>query len=285
MAESIVVNKYKEPYDIYIGRGSKWGNPFSHKDNTKAIYKTNTKEESIEKYKEWIQTQPQLMSSLHELEGKKLGCFCKPKECHGDVLVELIKEKQMIDIMEKPHVEIWTDGSSSNNKTRCTGWACILKYKDHYREYWGGFEPDTTNQQVEVYSALFALQKINTTNIPIHLHSDSAYLINCMNEDWINEKWRVNGWKNSTKKKVSNRELWEELDEVAQNQKYLFWCKVKGHDGIDLNERADDLAVKGRHDIEVRLGLRESKEEDKCTCKDCRKVEVENEGIFSKWII
>lgn len=81
-----VVNKYKEPYDVYIGRGSKWGNPF-------VIDVDGTREEVIAKYKAWILQQPDLLNDLHELEGKTLGCFCKPKDCHGDILVELINEK------------------------------------------------------------------------------------------------------------------------------------------------------------------------------------------------
>ena len=85
-----VVNKYhKLPYDVYIGRGSKWGNPFSHMDNTMAKFKVETREEAIEKYREWIMTQPQLLADLHELKGKTLCCFCKPLACHGDILVEL----------------------------------------------------------------------------------------------------------------------------------------------------------------------------------------------------
>jgi hypothetical protein len=88
--ETKVVNKYhKVPYDVYIGRGSKWGNPFSHMDNTMAKFKVATREEAIEKYREWIMTQPQLLADLHELKDKTLCCFCKPKACHGDVLAEL----------------------------------------------------------------------------------------------------------------------------------------------------------------------------------------------------
>lgn len=78
-----VVNKYKEPYDIYIGRGSKWGNPFE-------IGKDGTREEVIEKYRLYILNKPELLNSLPELKGKTLGCFCKPKPCHGDVLIELL---------------------------------------------------------------------------------------------------------------------------------------------------------------------------------------------------
>lgn len=83
-----VVNKYKEPYDIYIGRGSKWGNPF-------VIGQDGTREEVVEKYKKYILEQPELLKALSELQNKTLGCFCKPKACHGDVLVELIEDKNI----------------------------------------------------------------------------------------------------------------------------------------------------------------------------------------------
>jgi len=79
-----VVNLHKEPYGVYIGRGSKWGNPY-------IIRQDGTREEVIEKYRLWILTQQHLMYSLHALKGKILGCFCKPKACHGDILVELIE--------------------------------------------------------------------------------------------------------------------------------------------------------------------------------------------------
>lgn len=85
-----VVNKYHgEHFDVYIGRGSIWGNPFSHLNNTTAQFKTNSREESIEKYREWILTKPDLLAKLHQIKGKTLCCFCKPKSCHGDVLAEL----------------------------------------------------------------------------------------------------------------------------------------------------------------------------------------------------
>jgi len=93
-----VVNKYKEPYDVYIGRGSKWGNPFTHiKDRkTKAEFIVESREESIEKYRQWILSQPNLLNDIHELKGKTLGCFCKPKSCHGDVLAELANKGVII---------------------------------------------------------------------------------------------------------------------------------------------------------------------------------------------
>lgn len=83
-----VVNLNKEPYDICIGRPSKWGNPFSHKDGTLAEFKVSTRKEAVEKYEQYLLNSPELMADLHELKGKTLGCWCKPKSCHGDILVK-----------------------------------------------------------------------------------------------------------------------------------------------------------------------------------------------------
>jgi len=84
-----VVHCKKDKYDVYIGRPSKWGNPFSHKEGTLAKYKVNTRKEAIDKYREWIITQSLLLRDLYELKNKVLGCWCKPLDCHGDVLAEL----------------------------------------------------------------------------------------------------------------------------------------------------------------------------------------------------
>ena len=87
-----VVHCQKEDYDVYIGRPSIWGNPFTHiKDrDTKAQFLVKNRETAISKYREWIQTQPHLMEKLESLRGKRLGCWCKPLSCHGDILVELL---------------------------------------------------------------------------------------------------------------------------------------------------------------------------------------------------
>lgn len=77
-----VVNARRESYDTYIGRPSKWGNPFH-------IGRDGTRDEVIEKYREWLQTQPRLLAAIPELRDKVLGCWCKPQACHGDVLAEL----------------------------------------------------------------------------------------------------------------------------------------------------------------------------------------------------
>lgn len=70
---------------IYIGRPSKWKNPF-------IIGINGTREEVIEKYEHYIRNNKELMEDLHELREKVLGCFCKPLACHGDVLIKLLEE-------------------------------------------------------------------------------------------------------------------------------------------------------------------------------------------------
>ena len=86
---TLVVNARHEVYDIYIGRPSKWGNPFSHVPSQFSIKIAKTREEAIQLYAEWIQTQPKLLATLHELKGKRLGCWCAPNRCHGEILAEL----------------------------------------------------------------------------------------------------------------------------------------------------------------------------------------------------
>ena len=78
-----VVHINHDKYDVYIGRGSKWGNPFR-------IGIDGSRKEVISKYRTWILKQKDLLSEMIILDGKILGCHCKPKPCHGDVIMELI---------------------------------------------------------------------------------------------------------------------------------------------------------------------------------------------------
>jgi len=88
-----VVHCRKEKYDIYIGhaiplrgiKGSKWCNPFE-------VGRDGTREQVIAKYRDWITRGGgrHLVKDLHELRDKVIGCWCKPKACHGDVLKQLI---------------------------------------------------------------------------------------------------------------------------------------------------------------------------------------------------
>lgn len=80
MTGAVLNSRDAEPFDVYIGRPSKWGNPFR-------IGPDGTRAEVIAKYEAWLDTQPALLAALPELAGKRLGCWCSPLPCHGDVLV------------------------------------------------------------------------------------------------------------------------------------------------------------------------------------------------------
>lgn len=85
-----VVHCKREPFDVYIGRPSKWGNPYTHLDvNTLAQFKVGTRDEAVDAYADWVLKQQDLMDSLDELRGKTLGCWCAPQRCHGEILVGL----------------------------------------------------------------------------------------------------------------------------------------------------------------------------------------------------
>ena len=85
---SKVLNKYKDtiPKDsIYIGRPSKWGNPFE-------IGKDGNRDEVVEKYTTYILSNEELLNDLYQLKNKDLVCYCSPKLCHGDVLIILANQ-------------------------------------------------------------------------------------------------------------------------------------------------------------------------------------------------
>lgn len=95
MSEPKVVHCKKDRYDVYIGRGSKFGNPYSHKEGTAAAWVVETREDAIRLYEEWLRAQPELMEAVKkELKGKTLGCWCKPLACHGDVLLQIANEEE-----------------------------------------------------------------------------------------------------------------------------------------------------------------------------------------------
>jgi hypothetical protein len=86
-----VLNKYKSglpPNSVYIGRPSKWGNPFT-------IGKDGNRWQVIEKYRIWLDTQPGLKEQMKkELKGKDLVCFCVPRACHGNVILRIANEDE-----------------------------------------------------------------------------------------------------------------------------------------------------------------------------------------------
>ena len=138
-------------------------------------------------------------------------------------------------------VVIYTDGACSGNPGP-GGYAAILRYKNHESVVSGG-KAQTTNNRMELLAAIEALKKLKEP-CRVILYSDSAYLVNGMVQ-WI-DKWRVNGWKTASKKRVENRELWESLIELSAKHE-IEWRKVAGHSGQPENERCDSIA---REEIE-----------------------------------
>jgi hypothetical protein len=83
----------KTPDDVYIGRPSKWGNPFSHQHGTLAAFKVKNRDTAVRSYEAHIRAQPQLVAAAkRELKGKRLVCWCRPLLCHGDVLAKIAEE-------------------------------------------------------------------------------------------------------------------------------------------------------------------------------------------------
>ena len=95
-----VVNSHTEKYDVFIGRPSKFGNPYSHLPNSAAPWPVETREDAIRLYEEWIRSQPELMAAAKkELKGKVLGCpglGCPYLGCHGDVLLKIANEEDNV---------------------------------------------------------------------------------------------------------------------------------------------------------------------------------------------
>ena len=129
---------------------------------------------------------------------------------------------------------MYTDGACSGNPGP-GGWAWAVPDGP----FASGFEPHTTNQRMEISAVLFA---VRANDGPLDVVSDSTYVVNCFRDKWY-VGWQARGWKNSQRKPVANRDLWEPLiDQVLARGDVTFrW--VKGH-GVDrMNDLVDRLAV------------------------------------------
>ena len=143
-------------------------------------------------------------------------------------------------------ITIYTDGACSGNPG-VGGWGAILIYKDNKKELYGG-NLHTTNNKMELTAVIEALKSLKK-ECEIDLYTDSKYVKDGITE-WL-YNWKKNNWKNSQKKDVLNKELWQELDNLQSSHK-INWYWVKGHANNELNNRADELA---------RLGIKEIKKE------------------------
>lgn len=139
----------------------------------------------------------------------------------------------------KNKVIIHTDGACSGNPGP-GGWGAILQYNGHIKELKGGAS-ETTNNKMELTAAINALNALKKP-CEVELHTDSKYVKDGLT-NWM-KNWKKNGWKTANKKPVKNLELWQALDEAVSHHK-INWHWVKGHDGNEMNEKADQLANEG----------------------------------------
>ncbi|MBI4548536.1 MAG: ribonuclease HI [Ignavibacteriae bacterium] len=159
--------------------------------------------------------------------------------------------KKTKNTTKSDRIIIYCDGACSGNQflNNKGGWGVVLKYKDKIKEIYGG-ELNTSNQRMELTACIKAIEQLKRKDLPIEIYSDSAYLVNCIQQQWY-KKWQKNGWKNVNKKAVENKDLWQRL--VTLLEKYpprrVSFHKVTGHQGIQLNERADTLARLGIEEL------------------------------------
>lgn len=146
---------------------------------------------------------------------------------------------------KKNILTIYTDGACSGNPGP-GGWGVLLQYGDKEKTLKGG-DPSTTNNRMEMTAAIKAIEAINETYTgEIILWTDSTYVMKGITE-WVHG-WKKKNWIKSDKKPVVNTDLWKVLDKL-NSQKNIQWNWVKGHAGVEGNERADELARQGLEEI------------------------------------
>lgn len=135
------------------------------------------------------------------------------------------------------NIIIYTDGGCRGNPG-LGAWASILISEKHsLRLEIGESEEMTTNNKMEMKAVIKALERLKKSH-NIKVYSDSAYLVNGMNE-WI-YSWQKNNWIKSDKKPVENKEYWIKLIELSKKHNIEF-IKVKGHSDNKENNRADEI--------------------------------------------
>ncbi len=131
-------------------------------------------------------------------------------------------------------VVIYTDGACSGNPGP-GGWAAILNYKGFEKEIFG-FEDKTTNNRMELLSVIKGLEGLKE-KCDVTIYSDSAYVVNAFNNDWIKD-WKKTNYNNG---KIKNIDLWDKLIKLT-NYHQVNFIKVKGHSDNVNNNKCDELA-------------------------------------------
>ncbi|NLT96903.1 MAG: ribonuclease HI [Christensenellaceae bacterium] len=146
-------------------------------------------------------------------------------------------------------VTAYTDGACSHNPGP-GGWAAVLIYKGREKAF-SGFEPETTNNRMELTSVLEALKALKEP-CEVDIYTDSAYIHNAFEKGWI-ERWQRNGWKTADKKPVDNQDLWMGILEASAVHRVRY-NKVKGHADDKYNNMCDELARKAIKENTVKKG-------------------------------
>jgi ribonuclease HI len=168
----------------------------------------------------------------------------------------------------KNMIIIFSDGSSRGNPGP-GGWGAIVTDGEKVVELGGG-EKHTTNNRMELLGAINGLSSLGSlaSKLEITVNTDSSYVINGITK-WV-YGWMKNGWKNSMKDDVVNRDLWEQLIDVTEGKK-IKWNYVGGHIGVPGNERCDEIATAfaDGDDVELFKGKFSDYEHDLNDTKGC----------------
>ena len=150
--------------------------------------------------------------------------------------VLILNKRNPLKKVDKPHVEIFTDGACSGNPGM-GGYGVILRCDRKEKEI-SGCSPLTTNNRMELTAVIKAIEALKMP-CKVKVVTDSNYVVQGMTL-WILQ-WLKNNWKNAQKKEVINRDLWEKLFHLSKLHE-IEWVWIKGHGGHTENERCDKLA-------------------------------------------
>lgn len=177
-----------------------------------------------------------------ENDGEKVFPKLSGSGCELEEVCQKLKYVEPVEEVENcPDDEncviLYTDGACSGNPG-AGGWASILSYKGKEKVLSGG-EKETTNNRMELMAVIMGLENIKNGN-SVKVFSDSAYVVNAFNQNWI-ENWQRNNWQTSGKSEVQNKDLWKRLLSAMDGLDVEF-IKVKGHSDNKNNNRCDALA-------------------------------------------
>lgn len=134
---------------------------------------------------------------------------------------------------------IYTDGACTGNPGH-GGYGAVLMKGNLRKELSEGYR-FTTNNRMEMLAVIVALQSIKDKDADITIHTDSRLIVDAIEKGWV-DNWKRRGWKKADKKPVLNQDLWMRMDGLLYQLRVSFkW--VKGHAGIEENERCDELAT------------------------------------------